>query len=125
MGYVDEDGCVYVIGREKRMIIRHDGFKVFPNVIEQVVEGFAEIKECTVVGADDSDHSQGKVPVAFVVLNQNEIADNAEIVLKAKEICKKKLPEYAQPKKWNVIKAMPLTSIGKVDYLALEKMAEN
>ena len=29
IGYIDEDGCVFVTGRMKRMIIRFDGFKVF------------------------------------------------------------------------------------------------
>lgn len=30
VGYMDEDGFVYLDSRIKRLIIRHDGFKVFP-----------------------------------------------------------------------------------------------
>ena len=36
-------------------------------------------------------------------------------------ICKKELPEYAQPMKWRFIDSMPYTPIGKVDYRALEQ----
>jgi len=34
------------------------------------------------------------------------------------------LPEYAQPMMWRFIDAIPHTPIGKVDYRALEKLAE-
>ena len=37
LGYMAENGSVYILGRMKRLIIRHDGFKVFPSLIENVV----------------------------------------------------------------------------------------
>lgn len=39
-------------------------------------------------------------------------------------MCKRELPEYAQPIDFLFIDELPLTPIGKVDYGALEKMAE-
>ena len=50
MGYLDEDGFVFLDSRIKRMIIRHDGFKVFPSMIENVVSRHPAVHQCSVVG---------------------------------------------------------------------------
>lgn len=122
LGYVDEDGCVYINGRLKRMIIRYDGFKVFPPFIEDVVSTHNAIDTCCAVGMPDKNHVQGYLPVVFAVLNGecNTTAIKEELF----ELCQKELPEYAQPVDFRFKEALPLTAIGKVDYRALEKEAE-
>lgn len=64
------------------------------------------------------------IPLAFVVKSKN--SDNADDSLKADLInmCQKELPEYVQPIDIVFIDTLPLTPIGKVDYRALEKQAE-
>lgn len=37
IGYITEDGILFVVDRIKRMIVRHDGFKVFPSKIETMM----------------------------------------------------------------------------------------
>ena len=69
VGYMDEDGFVYLDSRIKRMIIRHDGFKVFPSMIENVISRHPAVHQCSVVGCTDKDHVQGRLPFVYVVLD--------------------------------------------------------
>lgn len=120
LGYMTQDGQLFIEGRIKRMVVRYDGFKVFPPLIEKVIEKSEYVRECCVVGTKDLNHTQGRVPVAFVVLKEG--SDKEEAVYSINVLCNKELPEYAQPTKINVVDTMPLTPIGKVDYRALEQM---
>ena len=122
IGYIDEDGFVFIKDRIKRVIIRHDGFKVFPSLIEKTVDTNKNVISNCAIGVADTSHSQGKLPIVFAVLNDgaNEETVKAELF----ELCQKELPEYVQPVDYVFIDKMPLTPIGKVDYRALEKEAE-
>lgn len=122
IGYIDEDGFVFIKDRIKRVIIRHDGFKVFPSLIEKTVDTNDNVVSNCAVGVADISHSQGKLPIVFAVLKDG---CNADVVKKELfELCQKELPEYVQPVDFVFIDKMPLTPIGKVDYRALEKEAE-
>ncbi len=70
IGYLDEDGFVYLDSRIKRLIIRHDGFKVFPSMIENVVSQHPAVHQCSAVGCTDKDHVQGRLPFVYLVLTQ-------------------------------------------------------
>jgi len=118
IGYMDEDGFIFIDGRIKRLIIRHDGFKVFPSLIENVIVSHEAINSCCAVGVVDKEHSQGKLPIVFAVLRNGYNKEKVKSELF--ELCKKELPEYAQPIDYIFIDKMPLTPIGKVDYRALE-----
>lgn len=122
LGYVDEDGCVYINGRLKRMIIRYDGFKVYPTFIEDVVSMHKVVETCCAVGIPDKEHVQGYLPIIFAVLKDGCDPDVAKKELF--DFCQKELPEYAQPVDFIFIEKMPLTPIGKVDYRTLEKETE-
>lgn len=122
LGYVDEDGCVYINGRLKRMIIRYDGFKVYPTFIEDVVSMHKVVETCCAVGIPDKEHVQGYLPIIFAVLKDGCDPDAAKKELF--DFCQKELPEYAQPVDFIFIEKMPLTPIGKVDYRTLEKETE-
>jgi len=122
-GYVDEDGFIFVEGRIKRVIVRYDGFKVFPSLIEQSISKHNSIATCCVVGKSDKEHSQGKLPVAFVVLKSDSM-DKIKVRSELNDICSKELPEYAQPCDFIFRDSLPLTPIGKIDYISLEKEIE-
>ena len=123
IGYIDEDGFVFIKDRIKRVIIRHDGFKVFPSLIEKTVDTNDNVVSNCAVGVADTSHSQGKLPIVFAVLKEGSNADTVKKELF--ELCQKELPEYVQPVDFIFIDKMPLTPIGKVDYRALEKEAES
>jgi len=122
VGTVDEDGFINVSGRAKRIIIRYDAWKVFPTHIENVVLQHDFVENCCVVGMDDKQHVQGKLPVAFVVCNQKYEGAKEQLASEIATLCGEQLPEYAQPVDIRFVEKLPLTPIGKVDYRALEKM---
>lgn len=121
IGHMDEDGFLYIDGRIKRIIIRHDGFKVFPTQIENVIAACPEVKTCCTIGRADKKHSQGKLPIVYVTLSQ-EVKDKLKLKEKINTLCRQKLPEYMQPVDIVFIDKMPITANGKVDFHKLENM---
>ena len=121
VGYMDEDGFVFLDSRIKRLIIRHDGFKVFPSMIENVISRHPAVQQCSVVGCTDKDHVQGRLPFVYVVLDPAADHKKRQIVRELQQICKEELPEYVQPVGYKFLDELPLTPIGKVDYRKLEE----
>lgn len=119
IGHMDEQGFLYIDGRIKRIIIRHDGFKVFPTQIENVIATCPEVKTCCAIGRADKDHSQGKLPVVYITLSR-EKKDKMKLKEELSSLCKQMLPEYMQPIDFVFIDKMPLTANGKVDFHELE-----
>lgn len=117
LGYINEDGNIYLEGRLKRIIIRYDGIKVSPFNLEKTILQNKNIAACCVVGHFDKEHQMGQVPIAYIVLK--EPSDNT--IAEVDKLCKQELSEKYQPKEFVVINALPLTPNGKVDYRALEK----
>ena len=123
MGYMNEKGSIYIVDRVKRMIVRFDGFKVFPSLIEKVITSSPNINACCVVGIQDTTHSQGRLPIAYCVLENDCSTTESLIREELVHICKKGLPEYAQPMEYRFCEKLPLTPIGKVDYRKLEEIS--
>lgn len=121
LGYMDEQGFVYVESRIKRIIIRHDGFKVFPSMIENVISRHPAVQQCSVVGCVDKEHVQGRLPFVYLVLEPSAVAKKKQIIRELREMCAEGLPEYVQPIAYKFISSMPMTPIGKVDYRRLEE----
>ena len=116
---ITQQGFLYIDGRIKRIIIRHDGFKVFPTQIENVIATCPEVKTCCAIGRADKDHSQGKLPVVYITLSR-EKKDKMKLKEELNSLCKQMLPEYMQPIDFVFIDKMPLTANGKVDFHELE-----
>lgn len=124
IGYMKENGNIFIVDRIKRMIIRHDGFKLFPHYIESSIIKHEAVKQCKVVGKRDIDHVQGKLPVAFIVKDPTCEKSEDEIVKELKNLCAIELPEYSQPSDFIFKEKLPLTPVGKVDAMQLEKELE-
>ena len=120
MGYLDEDGFVFLDSRIKRMSTRHDGFKVFPSMIENVVSRHPAVHQCSVVGCADKDHTQGRLPFVYIVLKADTTAKKKQVIRELERMCAEELPEYVQPVAYKFISSMPMTPVGKVDYRQLE-----
>ena len=121
LGHIDEDGFLFIDGRIKEMITRYDGFKVYPSLIEKVINTCEGIADCKVVGVDDVVNNQGQVPKAFVVLKP--FADSSTVQKTILKKCKQVLPEYyVENFEVDVMEKLPLTDLGKVDF---KKLAED
>ena len=120
---MDEDGVLFVKGRYKEMIIRPDGFKVYPNSIEEVILTHSAVSECKVVGCRDFSESQGELPKAFIIL-KNGIQANKNILDEIKRLCEKELAEYSLPFDYEIKDKFPVTPIGKINTIALKEETE-
>lgn len=118
LGYVDEDGVVFIKDRMKRMIIR-SGFKVFPSEMENLYLKHIAVEACAVVGIPDL--IDVSVPKVHIVLKK-EYKNQEEQVKKELEkmFSESVLPPYFEPVEYKFRDSMPLTGIGKVDFVALQ-----
>jgi long-chain acyl-CoA synthetase len=110
LGYLDEDGYLYVVDRKKDLIIR-GGFNVFPRDVEEALLEHPAVAAAGVVGRPDAEH--GEEVVAFVELRQEVEAD--ELVAWSKE----RIGGYKYPREVHVLGSLPLTPVGKIDRKAL------
>lgn len=125
LGYITKDGFIYVTGRIKRIIMTKgdDGnvTKMFPDRIEKVLSQHLAVDLCCVIGVKDEVRIH--YPKAFVVLNDGYTAGD-ELTKEICEFCKDKLPGYMIPDEIEYRAELPRTSRGKIDYRALETLAE-
>ena len=123
IGYMKEDGTLYIIGRRKRMIVRPDGHNVWPSVIENIINMHDSVSSCAVVGLPNPAGDSGRIPTAFVELRPNVKQSNEQIAEQLDAMCRKALPERDIPWAYRFCKQLPLSSVGKIDYRKLEELA--
>ncbi len=120
LGYIDNDGFVFLIGRIKRIytvIDKNDvACKLFPQRIEELLASYETVGKCAVVVKPDK--KRRYVPIAFVTIN----TENKSSVLSALyKLAEKEMPDHMQPARIIALDSMPITQSGKIDYRALEK----
>lgn len=120
IGHITENGNIFIVDRIKRMMIRYDGFKIFPSLIENTIDTHEAVEACKVVAIADAEHNQGKLPKAHVVLKEEYKPYEEQVLAELKQLCAEQLPEYVQPVDYKFRDELPLTPIGKVDYRSLE-----
>ena len=84
IGYMDEDGYIYITGRLKSVIVLENGKNVFPEEIEEYLENIEEIAECVVVGRKGEDGET--VNLTAIVYPQKDLFDEGtenEVIYKA------------------------------------------
>lgn len=86
LGYISEDGFIYITGRSKNVIVTQNGKNIYPEEIELLLGKVNEIKECMVYGKQDKGNEL-KI-TARVIPNREYIAENYEKNLSDKEIHK-------------------------------------
>jgi len=125
LGYMTEDGNLYIVGRIKRMIVKYGGFKIYPTFIEQLIMELPFIKSVAVVGIEDENHLEFKLPKAYIVLKEEYRGMEEEVIKKIKAVCEEKLPDYSIPTFFTTLENLPLTKAGKIDFVYLEKLHED
>ncbi len=122
LGYLNEDGVLFVSGRIKRIIMTkgNDGIvtKMFPDRIEKVVIEHHAVSLCCVIGIEDKERIN--IPKACIVLNDGN-EESQQIIDEITVLCKEKLPDYMVPNQIAFYQDFPRTNRGKVDYRALEQ----
>jgi acyl-CoA synthetase (AMP-forming)/AMP-acid ligase II len=112
LGYVDEDGFVYITGREKDLIIR-GGVNIYPYEIESALLAHPAVTEAAVVDMPSAD--LGEDVAAFVCVTRHVSSDEL------KSFCGGKLAPYKIPSRFEFVPDLPRTSMGKIDKEALKQ----
>lgn len=107
VGYVDEDGYVFLVDRIKDLIIS-SGFNIYPRTIEEALLAHAAVEEANVIGVPDT--YRGEAAVAFVKLKQGKSVDEAGL----KSFIAERLNKLELPREIIFKEQLPKTLIGKL-----------
>ena len=110
IGYLDEDGYLFIVDRKKDMIIS-GGENIYPREVEIALEQHPAVGQCAVIGIPDE--RWGEAVCAFVVLS----ADCTETELT--EHCRTSIASYKKPKQIRFVEELPRLATGKVDKVSL------
>jgi acyl-CoA synthetase (AMP-forming)/AMP-acid ligase II len=107
LGWMDEEGYIYLSGRADDMIIR-GGENISPEEVEEVLHSYPKVEEAAVIGVPDVEW--GQEPRAMVVLKKGESATPEEMM----EYCRSRLAGFKRPRSVVFIDALPRNPMGKV-----------
>ncbi len=116
VGYIAEDGFIYIVDRLKDMIIA-SGFKIYPRQVEEAIYRFPAVEEVTVIGIPDE--YRGEAPKAFIKLKEGHTATAEEIL----EFLKGEISKIEQPAEIEFRDELPKTMIGKLSKKELREGA--
>ncbi|RKP56232.1 long-chain fatty acid--CoA ligase [Cohnella endophytica] len=117
MGFLDEQGYLYLCGRKHDMIKR-SGFRIFPGEVENVLQEASGVEDAVVVGIHHPERMQE--PIAFIRIREPMDAESE--AKKKREIlafCASRLARYKVPAYVCFVEEIPLNAAGKANRLEL------
>ena len=112
-----EDGCLFIVGRTKELIVRF-GFNVYPAEVEAVLNAHPAVVRSAVIGRSVEGVAGGEEVIAFIQLVPDSPITAAELEGHAV----RHLAPYKRPSQILLVPAMPLTPTGKIMKAELAKM---
>jgi acyl-CoA synthetase (AMP-forming)/AMP-acid ligase II len=109
LGYLDEDGYLFIRGR-LREVINRGGENIAPREVEEVLQRHAEVREVAVVGRPDPIY--GEQVVAYIVAQK---AWNEEMAQELHRYALQRLSPQKVPVDFIALDALPRTATGKVE----------
>ena len=110
MGYLDEDGFLYILNRRTDLIIS-GGENIYPKEIEDTVYAMQGVKECAVIPVADT--KWGQVPALFVAFDDID-ALGVDLKMIVRDYLSSKLAKYKVPKYITIMDALPRNGTGKI-----------
>jgi acyl-CoA synthetase (AMP-forming)/AMP-acid ligase II len=107
LGYIDETGRLFVVGRDDEMIVS-GGENVYPIEVEKVLLTHPQVVDVSVIGVDDNKFGQRLV--GFVVLQEDARADSEVL----KQHVREHLANYKVPREILTLGELPRTNTGKI-----------
>ena len=116
MGYLDNDGDLFVVQRRSDLIVS-GGENIYPSEVEQVLKQHPAIQEACVVGVPHPEWGQqvSALVVAYTMISTEEIASHTRNHLAA----------YKMPRVIQITDQLPLTASGKIEREAVKKILVN
>jgi len=119
VGYVDEEGYLFLCDRAKDMLIV-GGYKVFSVEVEDKLCAMPAIASCAIIGTPDEKRPGNDVVNLYVELAQN-FKNDPDAKNRIVAFCRENMAAYKIPKAIHLIDEIPLTAVGKIDKKALRK----
>ncbi len=123
--YLDDDGVLYWVTRNRRIIRTQDG-KIFTNVLENIINGFEEVLECCVVATPHP--KMVKQASCHIVLKpeyqnlpKEEYLLLTNDIINRIELATRDMYSYYVPGTYEFCSALPYTTYGKVAFTKLEE----
>jgi long-chain acyl-CoA synthetase len=116
IGELDDEGYLYIRDRKKDMILV-SGYNVYPREIEEVLHRHPGVLEAAIVSVEDE--YRGETVCAYVARAPEHQVDADQL----NEYCREYLAPYKVPRNYEFVDTLPKTSVGKVDKLALRRLA--
>ena len=110
MGYLDEDGFLYILNRRTDLIIS-GGENIYPKEIEDLVYSMDGVKECAVVPV--ADMKWGQVPALFVAFDHVDTLET-DLKMTVRDHIASQLAKYKVPKYITIMDALPRNGTGKI-----------
>lgn len=107
LGYMDEDGYIFIVDRKKD-VIKPSGFQVWPREVEEVIASHPAVREVGVAGIPDPRTTEAVK--AWIVLHEGQAATAEQI----QEYCKEQLTGYKVPRFIEFRSELPKSIVGKV-----------
>jgi long-chain acyl-CoA synthetase len=107
LGYFDDDGFLFIVGRIKELIIR-GGYNVYPPEIEDVIHDHPAVAEAAVVGI--ADERLGEEVKAVVTLRAGATLTAPELIA----FCKERMAAYKYPRVVEIRAELPKNAMGKI-----------
>ena len=121
VGYMDEDGYIYLCDRAKDMLIV-GGYKVFSVEVEDKLQALDCIATSAVIGTVDAARPGNDIVNLYVELTPSPgKRDTEEVKAQIIAFCRENMAPYKVPKLIHIIDQIPLTGVGKVDKKALRQ----
>lgn len=117
MGFLDDDGYLFIVERKKDLIIR-GGFNVYPKDVEEVIYRHPAVEEAAVVGVPDP--RMGEEVCAYVVKRRGAELSAEELISHVQG----NLAKYKTPRFVEFVSSLPKTPIGKIQKKELRRMAK-
>ncbi len=111
LGYLDEDGYLFITGRSKEMINRA-GQKISPREVEEVIGRHAGVKACAVIGLPDDLY--GERVVAYVIPEESVRRQDASFKEQLRALCVATVSAYKCPAEFHLVEEIPLGPTGKI-----------
>ena len=118
MGYMDEEGFLYIVDRKKDLVISK-GINIYPRELEEVIDGFEGVASSAVIGIPDE--NSGEIPIAYIELEEGVVSID-EVALK--KHLRANLANYKIPRQIHFIAQLPKNATGKVLKRLLKKQIE-
>jgi long-chain acyl-CoA synthetase len=107
VGYIDEDGCLFIVDRIKDIILC-GGFNVYPRVIEEAAYQHPAVQDAIAIGIPDA--YRGQAPKLYVTLRAGMEATPEEIL----KFLEARLNRIEIPKRVEIRESLPKTMVGKL-----------